>query len=248
MRVSRRNFLSVTGTVATLFPFRPVGLHTLDCPPEFDVDCALLDLGTQCSLRESLQGYQAALGGRHEKLSPAGIFSLGRCRIAIVPGFGILDAVLASALWDLLQSGTTLLLECGGGFLNHSEFASHQRMLHRYFDITIGRPVDLWSGSVDHAPRKPRPVRHPRNGQDNPQSVPYVHYRWPSETEVRDFSLAIPVSAPTGNVIGNIGELPVAWKIRIGKGTLIFLGSPIGPALLAGDSHAHAWLHSVIAL
>jgi hypothetical protein len=247
MRISRRNFLSITGTVATLFPFRPVVLDAFDSQPKFDVDCVLLDLGINCSLRESLRGYQTALASKHQQLSPADLYSLGRCRVAIVPGVGMMDATLASVLSGLLQSGSTLLLESGAGFLSQSEFASHQRMLQQYFAITINQPVDFWCMPAYDA-RKPRPARRPRNKPDNHQVVPYVHYQWPRQAQVRDFSRAIPVSALTGNLVGQIGDLGVAWKTWVGKGMLIFLGSPMGPALLAGDSHADAWLRSVTAL
>jgi hypothetical protein len=248
MRISRRNFLSVAGTVAALSPFRSVRFNTLDPRPKFALDCAVIDLGAQCSLRESLQGYQAMLAGKYHHLSLAELISLDRCRVAIVPGVGRLDAVFTSALSGLLKAGATVLFESGAGFLSPCEFISHQKTLHQYFDITIGRPVDLWSRSVDHASNKPRSIRNPRSRQDNPPSAPYVHYRWPSETKVRDFSRAMTVSAPMGNAIAKVGDLPVAWKTRVGRGTLIFLGSPMGPALRAGDSDAHNWLHSVIAL
>ena len=44
-----------------LFPLRPVLLDAFDSEPKFDTDCALLDLGINCSLRESLRGYQRHL-------------------------------------------------------------------------------------------------------------------------------------------------------------------------------------------
>jgi hypothetical protein len=223
-------------------------LCAFDSEPKFDTDCALLDLCINCSLRESIRGYRAALATKYQQLSPSEFNSLSQCRVAIAPGVGMMDAVLSSVLSGLLQSGSTLLLESGAGFLSQYEFALHQRMLHQYFDITVDRPVDLWRKPEYNAIRKPRPARYPRNESDNRQAVPYVHYRWPSEAKVRDFSRAIPVSAPTGNAVGKIGDLTVAWKTRLGKGMLIFLGSPMGPALGAGDSDAGAWLHSVTEL
>jgi hypothetical protein len=248
MRISRRNFLSIAGTVATLFPLRSAVLDAFDSEPKFDTDCALLDLGVNCSLRESLRGYRATLAKKYQQLSPSELNSLSRCRVAIAPGVGMMEAMLSSLLSGLLQSGSTVLLESGAGFLSEYEFASHQRMLHQYFDITIGRPVDLWRRPEYDALRKPRQARHPRNESDNRQALPYVHYQWPTEAKVRDFSRAIPVSAPTGNAVGKIGDLPVAWKMRFGRGMLICLGSPMGPALRGGDSDASAWLHSVTEL
>jgi hypothetical protein len=57
-----------------------------------------------------------------------------------------------------------------------------------------------------------------------------------------------PVSAKAGDIIGRVGVLPIALKMRTSGGMLIFLGSPLGPALRAGDPQARSWLWSVTAL
>jgi hypothetical protein len=253
MNISRRNFLSgVTGCAATLWSFPPIVLGTPGAQPERELDCVVLDLNAHCVLRESLQGYQAALTGERNYLPylpEASLDSPGRCRIAIVPGIGAMDPAIAWTLSDLLEAGTHVLLESGAGFLNPAEFTVHQRMLHRYFDIAVGSPVDLWGGKfADGALLTHRAGRRSSKKLDGHASIPYVNYLWPRETKVRDFSRAIPVSASLGEVIGNVGALPIALKRRTGKGTLIFLGSPLGPALRAGDSEALSWLRSVTAL
>ena len=250
MNISRRNLLGgLTGYAATLWSLRPIGLDTFGSQPEGELNCVLLDLNSHCVLRESLQGYQAALIGEHNLLPEASLNSPRRCRIAIVPGLGPLDPAIASTLSDLLEAGTHVLLESGAGFLAPAEFAAHQRMLHRYFDIVVDPPVDLWSGnSTDDALLTHRAGQDPSKKLDRHASIPYVTYLWPAETKVRDFSRVIPVSASVGDVIGKIGALPVALKRRMAKGTLIFLGSPLGPALRAGDPEALSWLRLVTAL
>src|SRR5579863_6850282 len=82
MNISRRIFLGgVTGCAATLWSFDPIGLDMPGSEPERGIDCVLLDLNSDCILRESLQGYQAALN-----LFPkATLNSRRRCRLAIVP-------------------------------------------------------------------------------------------------------------------------------------------------------------------
>lgn len=233
MSISRRNFLGgVTGCAAALWSFQPVRLDTPDSRRENGIDCVLLDLKSHCVLRESLQGYQAALN-----LCPeATLNSQRRYRLAIVPAFGAMESGIAWALSNLLQSGTHVLLESGAGFLSPAEFTAHQRVLDLYFDLAVRPPVDLWAGkSADDRP-------------DSYASIPYVHYLWPRETNVRDFSRVIPVSARAGDVIGKVGALPVALKRQTAKGTLIFLGSPLGPSLRAGDSEALSWLRLVAAL
>jgi hypothetical protein len=248
--ISRRHFLrSVTGCAATLWSFQPLGWDSHDPPAKSALDCVLLDLNSRCILPESLQGYQAALLGQHHLLSEADFNSRRICQIAIAPGFGAMAPATASTLTDLLEAGTHVLLESGAGFLSPAEFAAHQRMLQLHFDIAVGPPVDLWKGNPaeDALPAR-RPRRHPNKKRDSHQSVPYISYLWPRETRVRDFSRVIPVSASDGDVIGKVGALPVALKRRVARGTLIFLGSPLGPALRAGDPEALSWLRLVTAL
>ena len=250
MTISRRHFLGAAAcSAATLWSFRPVGFDTPGSRPERELDCILLDLHAHCVLRESLEGYQAALAGEHHHIPEARLNSQSPCRMAIVPGLGSMDPATALTLSDLLEAGTRLLLESGAGFLSRTEFTAHQRMLYRYFHIAVFPPVSLWPGQpVDDALFTHRSGRHPSKKLDRHESIPYVNYLWPRETKVRDFSRVIPVSARTGDVIGKVGGLPVALRRRTGKGTLIFLGSPMGPALRAGDPEARSWLRLVTAL
>ncbi len=250
MKISARDFLgTVTGSAATLLAFRFTPSDRPGPRPKRELDCGLLDLKSHCVLRESLQGYQAALAGEHNYLPDAISDSRCRCGIVIVPGLGPMDPTIAETLLELLKAGTHLLLESGAGFLSPAEFAAHQRALHRYFDLTVEPPVDLWSGnSTDDFPFGHRPGRHPRKEPGSHESISYVNYVWPCETKVRDFSRVIPVSAKVGDIIGKVGALPVALKRRMDKGILIFLGSPLGPALRAGDLEARSWLRLVTAL
>jgi hypothetical protein len=248
MKMSRRNFMGAAAGVgvATLCSFRTTGLNAYPSRPGRDLDCVLLDLSSNCVLPESLRGYQSVLADEHQYIAQAEFDRLGSCRMVIVPGFGAMDAVIARTLSGLLQAGTNVLLESGAAFLRASEFTAHQKMMNRYFGITIGSPVDLWStSSADHARLTSRRGQHSRTRPTSRESVPYVNYRWPQETSVRDFSRVIPVLAREGSVIGKVGVLSIALSRRMGKGTLVFLGSPIGPALLAGDPEARSWLRSV---
>ena len=144
-----------------------------------------------------------------------------------------MEPAIAKTLSGLVAAGTLLLLESGAGFVSPSEFATQQRMLHRYFGLAVLPPVDLWAGN--YAEQEP----------DSRQFVPYVNYVWPCNTTVRDFSRVVPVSAEMGDVIGRVGALPVALKRNMASGTLIFLGSLLGPALRAGDPEARSWLRLV---
>jgi hypothetical protein len=249
MKISRRNFLeAATGvTVATLCSFRASGSDTLASRTTRELDCVLLDLNSNCVLPESLRGYQTALADEHHSLAEVEFGQRRCCRLVIVPGLGAMDPAMALTLSGLLHAGTRLLLESGAGFLGASEFTAHQKMLNRYFGIAIGSPIDLWPAAPadDHFPY--RQGQRSRTKPKSREPVPYVRYLWPQETNVRDFSRVIPVLPGEGKVIGKVGALPVALKRRVAKGTLIFLGSPIGPALCAGDPEALSWLRLVTA-
>ena len=250
MNISRRYFLgAAAGSAATLWSFRSIGLEAPGSSPERARDCALLDLNAHCILRESLQGYQAALGDKYNHFPEAGLNSKRLCRMAIIPGLGSIDPEMAETLSSLLDAGTHVLLESGAAFLSPPEFTAHQETLFHYFDIEVGAPVDLWSRtSADDALLGHRPQRQPSKKLNSPESIPYVNYSWPGQTSVRDFSRVLPVSAKVGDVIGRVGELPIALRRRTSGGMLIFLGSPLGPALRAGDPQARSWLLSVIAI
>jgi hypothetical protein len=230
--------------------FRITGSNSLGPWREREPNVVLLDLKSRCVLRESLQGYQAALvADQHHYRSEATTDSPWRCRMAILIGLGPMDPATMRLLMDLLEAGTHVLLESGAAFVSPAEFAAHQRMLHRYFDLAVGPPVDLWSEkSGDNRLFEHRSRPHPRKNVDSRESIPYVNYIWPRGTRVRDFSRVIPVSAKGGDVIGRVGPLPVAVKRRWANGTLIFLGSPLGPGLRAADSEARSWLRLVMAL
>jgi hypothetical protein len=250
MSISRRNFLGgMTGCAAALWSYRPLGCDSAGPLAVRRFDCVVLDLNSGCVLPESLQGYQAALLGGHNLL-PRAVFDLRRrCQIVIVPGVGAMDHATASTLSDLLRAGSNVLLESGAAFLSPAEFTDHQRMLQRHFDIAVGSPVDLWDvNPADDAVAARRLGRRPGKKRGSHASIPYVSYLWPHETKVRDFSRAIPVSAGAGDVIAKVGALPVALKKRVAQGTLIFLGSPLGPALRAGDPEALSWLRLVASL
>ena len=145
MKISRRIFWWRAASAATLMALGRAGV---DQPgPERFLDCVVLDLKPHCVFRESLEGYQTALPGEHTLLEsiPDSRF---RRRIIIAPGVGSMEPAIAKALSGLVAAGTLLLLESGAGFVSPSEFATQQRMLHRYFGLAVLPPVDLWAGNL----------------------------------------------------------------------------------------------------
>lgn len=252
MKISRRDFLGTATASAVALALPPaMGLGRLGAHAECNPDCVLFDLNSDCVLHESLQGYRAALADTQFSWSEA-LADLRRpCQMAIVPGAALLDPAIPPALFDLLTAGTHVLLESGGAFLGAAQFGAHQKTLQRYFDLSVERPIELWAGPLaddsflEHGATRTAPRR---GKEDDHKPIPYIAYTWPFETSVRDFSRVIPVSAKREEVIGRVATLPVALKKRVANGSMIFLGSPLGPALVAGDPEARSWLRSVTTL
>ena len=140
--------------------------------------------------------------------------------VLVLPGAAGWDASLASRV----RGGQLVILESAAGFAGTREFEEQQAGLRADFDLATEQPVSLWNAAG-------RP--------------PYLHLEWPLGAQVRDFSFAVPVRG--GETIGVLGGLSVAARRRAGAGALLFLGSPVGPALGTGDPQAHAWLWAVLA-
>jgi len=182
--------------------------------------CILLDLKGGC-LRESVAGYVSAL---HPRVRIAEWHSLSPCAVLIVPGTLDISPAAARAIAACTHAGATVILECGAGFTDERAFGAQRAALLDCLQLKIEPPVQLW-----------------------PRRTPYIDYSWPYSVKLRDFSRVVPLGAQTGEMIAWVDDLPIAIKRRRGRGTLIFLGSPIGPALWAHDAQARSWLAAVLA-
>jgi hypothetical protein len=146
--------------------------------------------------------------------------------IVIMPGAVRIPPRTTRQMTKALDSGATVILESGAAFsaANSRELRDHREMLRDVFGIETGPPTSLWPA----------------------EGIPYVEYMWPVAVRVRDFSRVIPVRQHDGEVIGRAAGHPVAVHRCHGRGTLIFLGSPLGPTLWAGDAEGRRWLHAVV--
>ena len=167
----------------------------------------------------------------------------GRCASCVLPesragyqkalaGRDPRDVVIfpAAAGWEAslpqrVRSGQWVIFESAAGFADARHFEEQRAGLHAAFGLTLERPVALWESGA-------RP--------------PYLDFVWPIPARVRDFSSVVPVRG--GRTIGRVGELTAASLQTAGAGALLFLGSPLGPALWSEDARASAWLESVIAV
>jgi len=194
--------------------------------PEFR--SALVDLGSDCVLRDSLAGFAGARPGAIKVSAGQELEHRQECLFYVVPGAGEVDDVLGLRLARLVHRGGWLLLESAAGFAGEAAFRTQREMLASRFGLAIERPVDL--------------------RESGESIVPYVDYVWPVKVKIRDFSRVVPVSCERSEGIGAIGGRQVAVRRRVGRGVLVFLGSPIGPALAIGDADAHRWLNSLMSL
>jgi hypothetical protein len=225
MPISRRGFLgraagasavgvAVAAGLANLFPQTPV----------FHSGCVVVDPGPNCPLRESVAGYEGALSSLNVPFQRVALQSLAAARLIIFP------AAVSTALSSLarvrkhLESGSTVLYESGAAFLSPGEFVFHKRVIRSVFGLSLHDPIGLWETA------------------DSIRQSPYIDFHWPVVTKVREFSRTVPVDPENGKTIAWFQDLSVAVKRRVGKGTLVFLGSPLGPHLLASDREASRWL------
>jgi hypothetical protein len=178
----------------------------------------------QCSLPESAPGYRAALPAERGASSRE-----GPCSLLVIPALLSFDRRLVVWIESSLQRGATVIVESGAAFAGRSSFQNHRRALRDGLQLDVHTPVELWA-------------QHARPGR-----IPYIDYTWPHHAKLRDFSRVVPLADQPGDVIGWADDLPVALKRRIGTGTLIYLGSPLGPALWARDAEAKRWLLALLA-
>jgi hypothetical protein len=245
MRITRRHFLEVSTGAAALFSTHAATMGQFKIASECRRECVLLDLQSQCCLDESFLGYVKILGG--DCVASAGTFSnsFSHPTTIIIPAAGVIDTTSARMLGEILRAGSVVLFESGGGFLNPGEFSLHQQILKRHLNVLVEPPVNLWASEINRGSFSRAGLQSQDKTVGN-VAAPYVDYTWPHKTKVRDFSQVVPLAAQDGEVIGMMGKLPIALRKQVGKGTLIFLGSTIGPHLRAGDPEARRWLHSVL--
>lgn len=247
-RVSRRTFFGVAaGAVAATLPLKSAtaALGSFVASRCGHVDCVLLDCGA-CTLPESLDGYELALSAAGARFVRTGGSSVPRARTLIIPACIALRSVAAGTVATALEEGSCVVLESGAGFATSRDFSAHHSWLRSEWGLNVETPLDLWESPGSH--RDP-PAPCSRRGVRRLRSLcvtPYIDLHWPLRIKVRDFSRIVPLSAPSERVVGWCGGQPVACKQTVGKGTLVYLGSPLGPALRVEDTEAHRWLREVV--
>ena len=146
-----------------------------------------------------------------------------------MPAAAATEAKSLARLREHVENGSRVLYESGVAFLGPDEFGFHKRVIRSVFGLSLHDPVRLWESA------------------DSLKESPYIDFRWPVVTKIRDFSRIVPVDPVDGEAIARFHGLPVAARFRIGKGALVYLGSPLGPHFLSDDREANGWLRAFCA-
>jgi len=176
---------------------------------------------------ESMRGYWTTLSPKQWWASAGDPDPFARLSLLIAPSVMSLLPYFSDCLTCALQHGATVVMESGAGFADHCTFRQHRRWLRESLAIRVVSPRDPWAKRSTPGAR-------------------YIEFTWPRRVTIRDFGRVVaPADQQPGEIIAWAGDLAVAFRRRVGKGTLIYLGSPVGPALWAGDVEARRWLHAV---
>ncbi|HKC47052.1 MAG TPA: hypothetical protein VKB63_05575 [Gemmatimonadales bacterium] len=221
MHVTRRQFLECTAAAAVPLRWR---LGGPPLPVTARLDKVILDLGVNCSLRESVSGYAAVLGAAALRTDMS---SMQPPDVLIVPAVLEIPSRAIQAMIACLDSGGLVILESGAGFASAADFSRHRTLLREALEVHVEPLVDLWS-------------------QSGGSAIPYIDFTWPCKVKIRDFSRVVPLTGEAGEIIAQVNGLPAALRRRSDRGTLIVLGSPLGPVLWTGDHEARQWLRVVI--
>jgi hypothetical protein len=134
-------------------------------------------------------------------------------KVIIAPGARQLSREAAGGLLQQVLRGTWLILESGLPFMSPEQAAGQLRVLRDVFGLEVQ--------AVLTSPGR------------------YVEYAWPVHRLVRDFSMFTRVKCLQAERIAELGGVTVCTKRRIGRGGIVFLGSMLGPGLLAEEREAH---------
>jgi hypothetical protein len=135
-------------------------------------------------------------------------------RTIIVPSASSLRGIALSSLAREAQLGATVLIDLADGFAPRSDTARTRASFEQHLGIQIADPVTSATGD-------------------------YIVYRWPLPVLVRHFTRVSYIEPGRNMPIATLGARSIAVRKESGLGSVLIIGSPLGPPLLAGDEQAH---------
>ena len=154
--------------------------------------------------------------GFHSLLSLSS--SAGSPVVIIAPAVRNLRQEICAVLLEHVCRGAWLLFESGVCFSSDQEYSQQARTLKQAFGLEVLPPLRV----VDIAKT----------------SSKYVNYAKPLAKSVRSFNAVTPIQCPPSDAIAYFHEHIVCATRAIGKGCLVYLGSMLGPGLLAEEYEA----------
>jgi hypothetical protein len=164
--------------------------------------------------QDSQTGYVRLLEAENINCFPD--ISSARADIIIATAAQTLSHEYASLLARLVHEGCHLIYESGLAYAGSQQRSEQSELLNTMLGIrALPSPVPAGSEL-------------------------YVTYHWPRETLVRSYGSVTPVLCSQQEVIMHHAGIPVGLFRRVGQGSLIFLGSPLGLGLYAEEREARA--------
>jgi len=162
------------------------------------------------------------MGFRHlvSRNPPATSFASGRTAsrtLIIAPGIRWMSPSIAGDLADRIYHGAWVILESGLGFSSRTESKHQTDLLKKAFGLQLLPPVKVGK---------------------NPVAATYLEYTRPVHRLVRTFEAITPVWCDQSEALARLGKHSVCIRKRIGDGTLVFLGSMLGPGIGAEEREA----------
>lgn len=175
--------------------------------------------------QESAAGYRRVLDHAGHPVETAYDVSSCHFQTVLVPAGRAATEHDFFVLRQLAKTGHHVLVESGLAFMDVPEVRQQVALAKKFLGFSI-------------AP----------HGLASAQSTLYLEYHWPVNVMVRQFGPPACVNGPHCRSIARIHGRSVAAVRSLGSGKITFLGSPLGPALLAEDREATAvarWLLTI---
>jgi len=134
--------------------------------------------------------------------------STNRAGWIIAPAVRDITPDTCSKLFRRVHWGAWLVLESGLCFSSEAHAKQQLQLLRKYFGLEILPPIRAHS---------------------------YVSYSWPVKKLVRTFHAVTPIVCSQPEAIATVQGLPVCLKKQLGNGCIIYLGSMLGPGLMAEE-------------
>ena len=169
-----------------------------------------------CLSLESARGFRH-LVSRYPSATSSASGRTASGSLIIAPGIRWMSLSTAADLAERINEGASVILESGLGFSSRTESKHQIDLLKKVFGLQLLPPVKVGK---------------------NPAAATYLEYTRPVPRLVRTFEAITPVGCDQSEALARLGKYSVCIRKRIGDGALVFLGSMLGPGIVAEEREA----------